>query len=394
MIEKQVYRAHEGGDVFAECYREIAKDEYDMYRRKLEEQAFVLREEYCLGESIFCAYAKHQDAIFLNYYPAMQELLVVTEPESTWLHYADESGVERVKPLIRQIELVDYGLSYVIRLVDGRFIIFDGGFPYEEDADELMRTLKELSLDEKPRIAAWIMTHPHIDHYRCFIIFYEKYGERIEIEKFIYNFPDTDDTELELFPALLVQEENKNISKLYELVTKIGAPVYRAHTGQVYQVGDVIMEILSSTDNMLDEPVKNFNRVSLVIRMTIEGQIILWGGDADFKKTKLATKYGNYLKADILQVPHHGFNGGDEECYDLIAADTCLVPTFDRVWFATKYKFFDYSYNQYLIYKADVKDFLIGGNGNITIELPYTARENVKEKLFETINELRTEISE
>lgn len=389
MIDKRLYRAHEGQGTFAEYYQEISEKQCADYRKQLEEQGFVLKEEHCLGISVFYTYAKEQDVCFVSYYPNVEEMHVVSEPNSNWLAYSDNRGEDRVSTLLRQIDLEDFGESYVIRLRDGRMIVFDGGFEYEADADKLMKTLTEFSPDEKPCIAAWIMTHPHLDHYRCFLIFEEKYGEQVKIEKFIYNFPDTGEEEFEAIPALQKCEESIYLQKMYVAVEQTGASVYRAHTGQVYKIGNARLEILSSPDNTMEPQVKDFNQISLVIRMEIEGQTILWSGDAYFGKARLARRYGNYLKSDIFQIPHHGFQGGDEKVYDLISPSVCLICGFDRVWLGTDFHFYELSYNQHLIYNMDIQEYLAGGSGDITLTLPYKPRTNGKVELIERIAKWR-----
>lgn len=211
----------------------------------------------------------------------------------------------------------------------------------------------------------------------------------MEIEKFIYNFPDTGEEEFEAIPALLANDEPIHIQRLYKAVAKMGAVVYRAHTGQIYQIGNARLEILSSPDNSMELPIKNFNQCSLVIRMEIEGQIILWGGDGHFEKTKMAERYGTYLKADLFQIPHHGFQGGDEAAYDLVNPQVCLVASFERVWLGTDFHFFELSHNQHLIYNMDIYEYLIGGNGDITLELPYVSTANSKKDILERIAKWR-----
>lgn len=385
MIDKRLYRAHEGQGVYTECYQEMSEEQCVEYCKQLEADGFSLHEEHYLGVNTFYTYTKEQDIYFISHYPNVQEMHVVSEPNSNWLAYSDNRGEDRVSTLLRQIDLEDFGESYVIRLRDGRMIVFDGGFEYEADADKLMNTLKEFSPDEKPRIAGWIMTHPHLDHYRCFLIFEEKYGEQVEIEKFIYNFPDTGEEEFEALPGLTKFEEAKYLERMYESVERTGARVYRAHTGQVYQIGNARLQILSSPDNTMEPPIKDFNILSLVIRMEIEGQTILWGGDAYFGKSRLARRYGTYLKSDIFQVPHHGFQGGDERAYDFISPSVCLICGFDRVWLGTDFHFYELSYNQHLIYNMDIQEYLAGGSGDVTLELPYMPRNNGKVELIERI---------
>ena len=60
---------------------------------------------------------------------------------------------------------------------------------------------------------------------------------------------------------------------------------------------------------------------------------MLWTNDAAFSHAKLPERYGEYLKADILQIPHHGFQSGSAEAeisgYDLIRPRVCLLPVSD-----------------------------------------------------------------
>ena len=386
---KRLYRTHEGQGVYAEYYWGISKKQCVEYCRRLEKSGFELYEEHSFGANTFYTYVKGTDIYFVSYYPNVQEMHIVSEPNSNWLQYSDRPGEDKVATLLRQVDLEDFGESYVIRLRDGRMIIFDGGFEKESDADALMRTLVKLSLYEKPLVAAWIMTHPHLDHYRCLLTFDKKYGNRVEIEKFIYNFPDTDEKNWEAMPELTMHEEIKYLQKMYKVVERTGASVYRAHTGQVYQVGNAKMEILSSPDNTLMPPVKDFNQVSLVIRMEIEGQVILWSGDSYFEYTKMDERYGTYLKSDIFQIPHHGFPGGDIKTYDFIRPDVCLICGLDWVWLGTKFKFYELECNQHLIYNMDVKEYLMGGDGDITLALPYTPEKDRKEELLKKIAKLR-----
>jgi len=390
--EKRLYRMHEGQGVYTEYYTKISKEEFQTYREGLLAEGYELEEQHQWGMTRFYTYMKKKDVIFLAYYEKIGEMNVVTEPNSNWISYADQRGEDKVANLLRQIDLEDFGESYVLRLRDGRMLVFDGGFEYEADADSLMHTLDEFAQGEKPCIAAWIMTHPHLDHYRCFLLFYEKYGERVEIEKFIYNFPDVGKEELEAIPALCANEETKHIQRLYDAVAKTGATVYRAHTGQMYQVGNAKMEILSSPDNTMEPPIKNFNQNSLVIRMEIEGQVILWGGDSHFEKIRFAERFGEYLKSDIFQIPHHGFQGGDIAAYNLIDPSVCLVASFERVWLGTDFKFFGFEHNQHLIYEMDIQEYLAGGNGDITLELPYVPKENRKKELLDRIVKWRNHI--
>jgi hypothetical protein len=118
------------------------------------------------------------------------------------------------------------------------------------------------------------------------------------------------------------------------------------------------------------------------MKMELGGQTIFWGADAGFGYSKIPERYGEYLKSDILQVPHHGFGMGDSdsdiEGYKLIKPSVCLLPVSE--------------YNAYNVFCIHIKetrfimedldiDELITGDTTRTIYLPYTAPEYAKNEM-------------
>ncbi len=367
--------------------RNVSEDSYTAYRDLLCKQGFLLCEERCTETHMFSAFREDNYAVFLNFYPRVKELYIVAEEDSRYFSYTDTLRDCSVAPQITQVTLEDFGMSYVIRLSDGRFIVIDGGRHFEPDQDRLFRRLKSASPDEKPIIAAWIFTHPHPDHFYCFVGFADRFGDEVEIEKFLFNFPEA--TDLEHYPALDHQDgrftdtkPTKYIGLLWERIERIGAPAYTAHTGQRYRIGDAECEILASMDDAITED-ENINAASLVIRMELAGQIIIWAADSAFSTVKLAQKHGSYLKADILQIPHHGFGSGSAEAeiaaYNLIRPRTCLLPVSDYNAF-TVFSAYRQGTNYLMNTLPDVEE-VIPGTPQRTITLPYTPPVDAKERL-------------
>ena len=174
---------------------------------------------------------------------------------------------------------------------------------------------------------------------------------------------------------------------MYFSIEKSGAKVYKAHTGQHYELGGAKMEILSSPDDFYKTPVRDFNTQSLVIKMTLAGQTILWTADCYLKAAKLAERWDDYLKSDILQAPHHLFVGGDKAAYALINPHTCFVPDTEELCFGiiSMHAKTSRDNNRYLFFDLNVQDFFTGGNGNVTIKLPYTPRANGRKLYLDTI---------
>lgn len=381
---KMIYCEDEGGKNIVYSYRDVEASEFDGYISELESAGFAVVSKNVAGLDNKSVNLSGNDCtVYAMYYPTICEMRIVCDPESDYLHFEDVSKEAFVTSLITQIELEDYGQSSVVRLSDGRFIIFDGGWDFEPDADKLMNCLCEQSPYETPIVAAWIMTHPDVDHYRCCISFTEKYADKVVVENFIYNFPDAVEENTERVPHLTRWDNLNKINELNRCVERLGARLFRAHTGQVYNFANAKLEILSSPDDCFAVPVFCFNDVSLVIKMTIENQTILWSGDANFEIAKLAQRWGNYLKSDILQIPHHGFAGGRKKEYALIDPSVCLLTGDEEVYFAL---FCIYRpENSYLINELNVKDWYMNGNGTYTLTLPYTPRANGRKLLFDKV---------
>ncbi len=377
---KVIYKEHEGKSTYVYSYCEVEIGDFLCYGTNLTNFGYCEKSSYEIAHNKFMLFEKAGAMVLISYYPAIKQMRIVTEPDSSYWTFADEKCTERVQPQLTQINLEDHGMSYFVRLRDGRFIIFDGGWEFELDADKLINSMREQTPHSKPIVAAWIMTHPHIDHYRCYLAFEKKYADAVVIEKFIYNFPDIDDESLAKLPEL--KEEKEALFRFEAVVAASKVAVYRAHTGQIFEIGDAKLEVLSSPDDTFFVPVNDLNPLSLVIRMEIEGQIILWGADSYFETAKLAERWGHYLKSDILQVPHHGFCGGDERTYDLIAPHTCVVPVEEDCHARINI----YSeYNKHLIYNLDVQDFYVSTKGNLTLTLPHTPRPNGRRLLLDSV---------
>ncbi len=382
----------ENSNTFALSLCDVSEDDYFGYKDALIKDGFSVFENRIFAGNQFAALKKTEDAVYITYYPSVSEMRIITEKNSAYINYSDEAGIPCVSSNITQINLLDYGLSYAIRLSDGRFIIFDGGWDWEEESDKLFSVLKKYSIGEKPIIAAWILTHQHCDHYWAFVTFHEKYGKKVTVEKVLFNFAEPTPEFQKKFPGSFQEHaRGKDFDftvKLLEYIKETDADVYCPHSGQTYQIGNAFCEILSSPDDVLRTPVTDANPLSLMIKMTIEGQTILWCADGYFEQSKLVERYGNYLKSDIMQLPHHGFNGATSIGYDYILPKVVLAPTFDDDAFV--YINIHSEFNKHLCAEIGVEEYICGKKYNgkdHTIDLPYTPDPEGKTKLANMIKD-------
>lgn len=353
------------------------------YCTLLEKNGFVQKEQFSLEHRCFAAYEKDGWGVFLNYFVNTAQLQLVLEENTPYFSYADTCGEICTTPQLTQVWLGDYGLSDVIRLSDGRLIIIDGGNVYESDADGLFARLKKDSPFEKPVIAAWILTHPHSDHYFCFFPFMKKYGQEVTVERFFFNFPEADDmahypklaAEKAAFARWLGVADTAYCDVLHmfrQEVEKMGVPVFVPHTGQRYTLADAKLNFFASIDDTIHCS-QNINATSLMFSMELGGQKILLTGDGSFSDAMLAERYGQELKADILQAPHHGFGCGTAEGqirgFRLIDPAVCLLPVEQKLAYTsfTTYR----EGTNYLFTRMNIQE-MITGEKERTLALPYT----------------------
>jgi beta-lactamase superfamily II metal-dependent hydrolase len=371
-------------------FSKAKKESFFAYCTWLEENGYEKKELRYQDDNCFAAYAKADCGVFLSFFAGTAELRIVEEESCLYFSYTDSPRNRVVAPRITQLFLTDYGLSYVIRLSDGRLIVIDGGNAIEPDVENLMNTLNTEAEGEKPVIAAWIMTHPHGDHFHCFISFMDRYADEVVIEKFLFNFPEADD--LEHYPKLVAQdsrfENSSALAKIPQMLAHIertGAPTYMTHTGQRYQIGDAACEILSSMDDTIHSA-KSLNAISLMIRMEIAGQVILWGTDCSFSMAKIPERWGSYLKADILQIPHHGFQCGEPEPevrgYELINPKVCMLPVSGFNAYTTFCVHREGTHH--LMRNMEIEE-LIEGNRQRVLPLPYHAPASAKHQLEQRV---------
>lgn len=197
------------------------------------------------------------------------------------------------------------GLCLIFRLSDGRFIVVDGGFNREKDADDLYKLLKNNTPSGMDTIiAAWFITHAHADHHATFASVFPKYRSKVTVENVIFN------------PALGgVFSPNTNEGTGWREIMSI-LPAYRAgyirpHVGDRYYIGDAVVDMLYTVDYHFPDTFTYFNTSSIIFSVKLAGQRIMVTGDgANSSFNKIVDMYGEDLKCDIVQVAHHGSGTG------------------------------------------------------------------------------------
>jgi len=196
------------------------------------------------------------------------------------------------------------GMSYVIRLDDGSFIVIDGGTT-AADADHLYQVLcKQAPDSDNIVIAAWIITHAHSDHVGAFNSFSSRYGSKVTVERFIYNFPSEGLNNVEGAGSALQTTTQNNMRKYFSNAAHV-----KAHPGQVFNIRNAKITMLFTLD-VYEGSETSYNITSLVFNVEIEGKSFFVFGDIYDKGDTVSKLYtATTLKSDIMQVAHHGISG-------------------------------------------------------------------------------------
>ena len=270
------------------------------------------------------------------------------------------------------------GLCLIFRLEDGRFIVVDGG-RYVPAAGPLIRkTLRSLAVDkDNITVAAWFLTHAHDDHTGGFVHFTDDLNlhKQIKIENVIHHMVTPEQYATVNDPAQSDRVRSVLSGKLADI------NVIKAHTGQVFHIGGMEIEMLFTYEDLEPSSLEYMNTTSLVFRVTCQDNTVLVLGDASNRScTYLVHSYGDYLKSDIVQIAHHGYTGGTIPLYEAIDADVVLWPTGVMSVDGSYEKLMARDYNAKAVELA--KEVYIAGKIAHTLPLPYTPEETDETKII------------
>ena len=262
-------------------------------------------------------------------------------------------------------------MCFVIRLEDGSYIVIDGGVATSGFADGIMKTLRTQAPDpQNIRIAAWVITHTHNDHTGGFNKFSELWGRQVTLDELICNFPSND--ACEAGGELNNRKSTVNNLKLYYPNAKLT----KIHTGETRNIGGAALEFFYTqedyyTDKRTLSDTKYWNNTSMIFRVTVAGERIMFLGDSQVDSNGIAVRmWGKLLKSDICQVAHHGGEGGTSAVYDMIDPEVALFTTSDEAFELYKKD----AHNAHLISALHLKEAVNSANRITEFPLPYTPR--------------------
>lgn len=285
---------------------------------------------------------------------------------------------------ITQLPFADHaiGMGYVILLEDGRFVVVDGGGmneggkEHEQLWDVLCAQYKNVygkmpTASQPIRIAAWINTHSHWDHYYAFSQMLKVHGPsgQITMEYLIGNFPEIS-TIYPVSGESLGMSDGTMIAQM-QAYLQGGFQYVKVHAGQKLYLANLTMEILMTYEEHNPRRICNSNDTCTVVRMSFKNSdaaqnaapvTVMFLADAfRFQSRFLCAMYGEYLQSDIVQVAHHGNIGCEKPVYDAISPTVVFFPNAYKQYYSyteTNNNQWNYQVDRYVVKKLESVSYI------------------------------------
>jgi beta-lactamase superfamily II metal-dependent hydrolase len=211
-------------------------------------------------------------------------------------------------------------MSYVIRTVNGKVIVIDGG--NAGDAPYLREFIKK----QGDAVEAWFITHPHSDHYNALATLLPDLGG-MTIKTFYGSMPD--DAWVKQYAN---EEELKTFTAFKKAVADAGREVTELELGQKLDIDGVHIEVLGIRNPEITA--NCINNSSMVMRVWDDAKSVLFTGDLGPQggDKLLNGPYADRLPSDYCQMAHHGQNGVNEAFYQKVNPTYCLWPAPKWLW--------------------------------------------------------------
>jgi beta-lactamase superfamily II metal-dependent hydrolase len=209
--------------------------------------------------------------------------------------------------------------SFVIQTPSGKIIVIDGGT--SGDTNYLRGFLAALG----NKVDIWILSHPHQDHIDAATKIIEKPG-KLQLGKFYGSFLD-----LELAKKVEPAEAH-TLEEFLAAKKKNPIEYIEPEISDILEIDGIKIEFLGIKNPEIRKGA--FNNSSIVFRMDVGDKRILFTGDLEHHGGQkiLANCPHEKLKADIIQMAHHGQNGTSREFYEVVGAKECLWNTPLWLW--------------------------------------------------------------
>lgn len=226
--------------------------------------------------------------------------------------------MEKQTILYQLTETSRYMMAFVLVTAENNVIVIDGGRP--EDMPLLKETIGGR------HISAWILTHPHLDHISGFVDEIGKNGGAdFDIGTIYYNFPPYELIHRPDVPdrAYYEEEFNEMLPAFGKIEPVIREKCHIVRQGESIQVDECRIDFIYTWhEGLVSNPI---NDASLAFKITAPNKTVLFLGDLGPDAGDILFRESRHLlKADIVQMAHHGHMNVGMEVYAAIAPEACL----------------------------------------------------------------------
>ena len=383
---------------------------YNAYLKKLADAGYKTHATNDIVGNLFATLYTDKYTVNAGFYKANKEVRVIIE------EYADHTlpTAKSQEPAVTtsQVSMIGVegiyngdvqqnGMCIIYRLSDGSCVIVDGGHHGNSGiyAANIIKALREQSkdyakTDKDITIAAWIISHPHTDHFGTLMNEYKQFT-KFNFERIMVNFwPEEAFEVAKATTSSFASGLYKNYNKTVSVAKEIGVDYVVPHVGQVWWFGDTAFEFLYTIESYLPKVANAFNTSSIVFRSKTpdasgKETIAIITGDATGHAFNVCTKlYGAEMKCDIMQVAHHGggtggSNSGTQTAYTLMQPSVVLWPIGARNFPSVRAN----TYNHVLLEGKNpnfAELYVAGWQGNtVTLPLPYTLGTAITNNIVE-----------
>lgn len=295
--------------------------------------------------TVVAAYKFAEDVLGYDFlystYVEFPESENVTIPESYSVTYTSKALRSQMPSLpegnvmwsVPNCTELDCNMScFIFRTKDGELAVLDGGRP--GDAEHVIEILEKISYPQKPRISLWFFSHMHKDHYGVYKAICETpaLAERIEVDAFLAHLLP------EEFYSSVSKEPNPSFVEMRKMILQSEGRICKRYIqvseGEEYTLGDLKFTVVH-TPTMEFAPKMNMNDSSVVYRLDVEGQRILFLSDSEYVTSNdLIKNHQSEIRADVVQVGHHGCGNVSKQCYEAIGAAGYLWQVGNRFWYS------------------------------------------------------------
>lgn len=210
-------------------------------------------------------------------------------------------------------------MSYVLGSEGGKVVVIDGGRALDGNY------LKGFLADHGNHVDSWFITHPHEDHIDA-LTWILNNQDLLEIDNIYASFPPLDWVQqYELGTA-------PNLQSFYTALDNAGRSYTDVNPGDVFDIDEIHIEILSVENTEITT--NAVNNSSMMLRVSDSEKSVLFLGDIGLESgnKQLGLVEHQKLKADYVQMAHHGNYGVSEVFYQVIQPQYGLWPTPLWLW--------------------------------------------------------------